>query len=96
MNNANAKSASTKSTTISDAEMASVLGNSNWAKMERCATNAAANAVQKCAQATAVKIEIAAPAVQRAGRRSHRRWFREASLAKESNQCLPSISAHRY
>jgi hypothetical protein len=34
MKNANAKFASTKSTAISDAMMAAVLANSNWAKME--------------------------------------------------------------
>jgi hypothetical protein len=42
MKNTDAKSASTESATISDAEMATVLANSSWAKMERDAKNFAA------------------------------------------------------
>jgi hypothetical protein len=60
MNNANAKSASTKSTTISDAEMVSALANSNWAKMERDAVPLPPLKSPR----TAIKIEIVAPVIQ--------------------------------
>jgi len=56
MKNANAKSASAKTTVISDAKLASVLKNSNWAKMERDAKNVAAAATKKPAKKTAGKI----------------------------------------
>jgi hypothetical protein len=39
MKKAKAKSASTQPDVISDAELAEVLANSNWAKMERAAQN---------------------------------------------------------
>lgn len=50
MTNAKTKSASTKSTAISDAKMAAVLENSNWANMERDATNRAATTIEKSAE----------------------------------------------
>jgi hypothetical protein len=47
MKNADAESASTESTPVSDAEMADVLANSSWAKMERDAKRFAANSTQE-------------------------------------------------
>jgi hypothetical protein len=55
MKNTNAKSASAKSNVISDAKMAAVLANSNWAKMERDAKKVAATTTKKRANKTAVK-----------------------------------------
>jgi hypothetical protein len=44
MKNDDANSASTESASISDAEMAAVLANSSWERMERDANNVASNA----------------------------------------------------
>jgi hypothetical protein len=56
MKNANAKSASAKSTVISDACLASVLKNSNWAKMERDAKNVAAAATKRPTKKSAANV----------------------------------------
>ena len=56
MKNANAKSACTESTAISDAEMVAELANSNWATMERDAnTFATTTTTKKSAKKNDVK-----------------------------------------
>lgn len=55
MRNANAKSACTESTAISDAEMVAELANSNWATMERDANTFATTTTKKSAKKNDVK-----------------------------------------